>query len=81
MLTLLSEITEVKKTAVDTVVTTEELLHEMIHWTEKSETRDRIRILTRDEVWKLPERSYPGMNLSKRTDEILNYFYTRNAVA
>lgn len=76
-----SEIAEVKKIAVDLVATIEARLREMVHWTEKPETRDRIRILIRDEVWKLPEVPYPEEELTQRIDEIYDYFYTISCAA
>lgn len=76
-----SEIVKVKAVAVDLVATIEGRLAEMVKWTEKPETRDAIRITIRDQVYKLPENSYPDDELPLRINEIYDYYYSLSLAA
>lgn len=76
-----NDIKQVKEIAVELVVAIESRLKEMVHWTEKPETRDAIKILIRDKVWTLPEQPYPEDELDERIDEIYNYYYSLEQAA
>lgn len=70
------EIKQVKSIAVELEDTIQSRLNEMVKWTEKPETRETIRLIIRDKVWTLPERSYPEEELPQRIDEIFNYYFS-----
>lgn len=76
-----AEIRQVKAVAVEMVSAIERSLEGMVRWTEKAETRDRVRLIVRDEVYKLPEESYPDSALGGCIDQIYDYFYTRDLAA
>lgn len=75
------EIKQVKSIAVELEDTIQSRLNEMVKWTEKPETRETIRLIIRDKVWTLPERSYPEEELPQRIDEILNYYFSLTQAA
>ncbi len=75
------DIVKVKSVAVELVSTIEARLADMVKWTEKPETRDAIRILIRDKVYKLPADSYPNDELPGRIDEIYDFFFQRALAA
>lgn len=70
------EIKQVKSIAVELEDTIQSRLNEMVKWTEKPETRETIRLIIRDKVWTLPERSYPEEELPRRIEEIFNYYFS-----
>lgn len=76
-----AEIKQVKNIAIEMVSVIEERLANMVHWTEKSETRDKVRLIVRDEVYKLPESSYPDEALAGCIDQIYDYFYSMDCAA
>ena len=76
-----AEIRQVKAVAVEMVSAIERSLAGMVSWTQKAETRDRVRLIVRDEVYKLPEESYPDSALSGCIEQIFDYFYTRDLAA
>lgn len=76
-----SEVTKVKALAIEIDTVVRGRLSEMVKWTEKPETRDAIVVLIRDEVYKLPEQSYPESDLPSRIKEIYNYFYNLSQAA
>ena len=65
-----------KAVAIDLATTIENRLAEMVKWEEKPETRDAVRIIIRDQVYKLPESSYPDEELPLRINKIYDYYYT-----
>lgn len=71
-----SEIAKVKAVAIDLATTIENRLAEMVKWEEKPETRDAVRIIIRDQIYKLPESSYPDEELPLRINKIYDYYYT-----
>ena len=76
-----AEIKQVKNVAIEMVSIIEERLTNMVRWTEKTETRDIVRLIVRDEVYKLPESSYPDEALPGCIEEIFNYFYGMDRAA
>lgn len=76
-----AEIRQVKAIAVEMVSAIERSLAGMVSWTQKAETRDRVRLIVRDEVYKLPEESYPDSALPGCIEQIFDYFYTRDLAA
>ena len=76
-----AEIKQVKCVAIEMVSIIEERLANMVRWTEKTETRDIVRLIVRDEVYKLPESSYPDEALPGCIEEIFNYFYGMDRAA
>lgn len=76
-----AEIRQVKAVAVEMVSAIERSLAGMVSWTQKAETRDRVRLIVRDEVYKLPEESYPDSALPGCIEQIFDYFYTRDLAA
>ncbi|MGO4860493.1 type I restriction endonuclease subunit R [Atopobiaceae bacterium Sow4_H2] len=76
-----AEIKQVKSIAIEMVSVIEERLVNMVHWTEKPETRDKVRLIVRDEVYKLPESSYPDEVLAGCIDRIYGYFYGMDCAA
>ncbi len=76
-----AEIKQVKSIAIEMVSIIEERLAHMVRWTDKAETRDSVRIIVRDEVYKLPESSYPDEVLGECIAEIFDYFYERDLAA
>lgn len=76
-----AEIKQVKSVAIEMVSIIEERLANMVRWTEKTETRDIVRLIVRDEVYKLPESSYPDEALPGCIEEIFNYFYGMDRAA
>lgn len=76
-----AEIKQVKAIAIELVATIEKRLAGMVHWTEKSETRDQVKLIVRDEVYKLPESSYPDEALPGFIDQIYGFYYTRDRAA
>ena len=53
----------------------------MTQWTEKEETRSQVWTIVRNEVYKLPESSYPDSTLDGCISQIYDYFYTRDRAA
>lgn len=76
-----AEIKQVKAIAIELVATIEERLAGMVHWTEKPETRDQVKLIVRDEVYKLPESSYPDEVLPTFISQIYDFYYTRDCAA
>ena len=76
-----AEIKQVKCVAIEMVSIIEERLANMVRWTEKTETRDIVRLIVRNEVYKLPESSYPDEALPGCIEEIFNYFYGMDRAA
>lgn len=76
-----SEIKRVKSIAMELEEAIQSRLNDMVKWTDKPETRETIRLIIRDKVWTLPERSYPEEDLPKKIDEIFNYYYSLVQVA
>ncbi|MEG0417819.1 type I restriction endonuclease subunit R [Gordonibacter sp.] len=75
------EIKQVKAVSVELVDTIEARLVEMVHWTDKEETQATVKIIIRDELYRLPEEDYPDTFIEKARKEIYNYFYTRDRAA
>lgn len=76
-----AEIRQVKSVAIEMVSIIEERLANMVRWTDKAETRDAVRVIVRNEVYKLPETSYPDEVLGDCITEIFEYFYERDLAA
>lgn len=76
-----AEIRQVKSVCVELVSTIEERLSKITRWTEKQETRSQVWTIVRDEVYKLPESSYPDEALAGCINQIYDYFYTRDLAA
>ena len=76
-----AEIRQVKNVAIEMVSIIEGRLANMVRWTDKAETRDAVRVIVRDEVYKLPETSYPDEALDDCITEIFEYFYERDLAA
>lgn len=76
-----AEIKQVKNVAIEMVSIIEERLANMVRWTDKAETRDAVRVIVRNEVYKLPEASYPDEALNDCITEIFDYFYERDLAA
>lgn len=75
------EIKQVKAVSVELVDTIEARLAEMVHWTDKEETQATVKIIIRDELYRLPEEDYPDTFIEEARKEIYNYFYTRDRAA
>lgn len=76
-----AEIRQVKSVAIKMISIIEERLANMVRWTDKAEIRDAVRIIVRNEVYKLSETSYPDEVLSDCITEIFEYFYERDLAA
>lgn len=76
-----SEIRKVKSVCIEMVSAIEERLDQMVHWTEKEETRSQVWTIVRDEAYKLPESSYPDDVLDGCIKQIYEYFYSRDLAA
>jgi len=77
-----AEIKKVKAVSVELVNTIETRLQEMVHWTDKSQTQDEVKVIIRDTLWEnLSEESYPNDSLQSCVTNIYEYFYTRDRVA
>ena len=76
-----TEIRQVKNVAIEMVSIIEGRLANMVRWTDKAETRDAVRVIVRNEVYKLPEASYPDEVLGDCITEIFEYFYERDLAA
>lgn len=75
------EIRKVKSVCIEMVAAIEERLAQMVHWTEKEETRSQVWTIVRDEAYKLPESSYPDDVLDGCIMQIYDYFYSRDLAA
>lgn len=75
------EIRKVKSVCIEMVAAIEERLAQMVHWTEKEETRSQVWTIVRDEAYKLPESSYPDDVLDGCIKQIYDYFYSRDLAA
>ena len=73
------DIKKVKGLCVELVETVRKRLAQMSHWTEKPETLAEVDTLIRDELYKLPEQSYPDDSITKYRAQIIDYFYSRAA--
>ena len=73
------DIKKVKSLCVELVETVRKRLAQMSHWTEKPETLAEVDTLIRDELYKLPEQSYPDDSITKYRAQIFDYFYSRAA--
>ena len=74
-----AEIRKVKSVCIEMVSAIEARLSQMTQWTEKEETRSQVWTIVRNEVYKLPESSYPDSALDGRNSQIYDdYFYTRD---
>lgn len=73
------DIKKVKSLCVELVETVRKRLSQMSHWTEKPETLAEVDTLIRDELYKLPEQSYPDDSITKYRAQIFDYFYSRAA--
>lgn len=76
-----SEIRKVKSVCIEMVSAIEERLGQMVHWTEKEETRSQVWTIVRNEAYKLPESSYPDDVLDGCIKQIYGYFYSRDLAA
>lgn len=76
-----AEIRKVKSVCIEMVAAIEERLAQMVHWTEKEETRSQVWTIVRDEAYKLPESSYPDDVLDGCIKQIYDYFYSRDLAA
>lgn len=76
-----SEIRKVKSVCIEMVSAIEERLSQMVHWTEKEETRSQVWTIVRNEAYKLPESSYPDDVLDRCIKQIYGYFYSRDLAA
>lgn len=73
------DIKKVKSLCVELVETVRKRLSQMSHWTEKPETLAEMDTLIRDELYKLPEQSYPNDSITEYRAQIFDYFYSRAA--
>ena len=73
------DIKKVKGLCVELVETVRNRLAQMSHWTEKPETLAEVDTLIRDELYKLPEQSYPDDSITRYRAQIFDYFYSRAA--
>lgn len=73
------DIKKVKSLCVELVETVRKRLSQMSHWTEKPETLAEMDTLIRDELYKLPEQSYPDDSITEYRAQIFDYFYSRAA--
>ena len=75
------EIRKVNSVCIEMVSAIEERLGQMVHWTEKEETRSQVWTIVRNEAYKLPESSYPDDVLDGCIKQIYEYFYSRDLAA
>jgi len=77
-----SEIKQVKALAIEMVDTIEARLQEMVHWTDKKQTRDLVQNMIRNSLFEgLPEESYPDGAIPPYLQEVYQYFYYRDRAA
>lgn len=73
------EIEQIKALAMELVDIVQSRLAEIVHWTEKLETRAEVDVVIRDELYKKLPESYPDEAIAEYRRQIYEYFYTRFA--
>lgn len=76
------EIEKIKALAIELSDIIDARLAEMVHWTEKDQTRNEVFSIIRKELWSgLPEESYPDDDLPEIVQRVYGFYYTRELAA
>lgn len=77
-----ADIKAIKAVAIELNDTIEERLAEMVNWTEKDQTKDAVRTIIRDCLWRgLPEEGYTDNDVTVYANEVYNYYFIRDRAA
>lgn len=77
-----ADIKAIKAVAIELNDAIEERLAEMVSWTEKDQTKDTVKTIIRDCLWRgLPEDGYSDQDIVVYANEIYNYYYIRDRAA
>ena len=71
------EIKKIKEVAVDILQQVNAMLAKTDHWRDKQETRESLRNLIRDTLWKNLPTVYEEINITECRDKLFDYFYER----
>lgn len=77
-----ADIKAIEAVAIELNDTIEARLAEMVNWTEKDQTKDAVRTIIRDCLWRgLPEDGYTDSDVTVYANEVYNYHFIRDRAA